>query len=391
MTGRFVLRCKTALTMTQERPVLYDAAVECRDGVIVRVDSWKNLKKHTTAPVHDVAGQVLTPGLVNGHSHLELSHMTGKTVSGQGFAAWVRSLLQNHPERCDPEAMAAAARFMRKHGVAHVADISTRHWPLCRTVFANAGLSSHVFAEYIGFGPASDLDTWLEGPNRGQAPAPDSILSIAGHALYSTSPERLQAAKAWCAARGLPFSLHLAEHTDELEMLATGAGELANMLRRSILPADYKPPGLSPVAYADQLGLLDQGTLAVHAVHVNEHDARILADRGVTICLCPKSNAFIGVGTAPIDTYRKLSISLCLGTDSLASNTSLDLWSEARMLARRLLENYQNPCTLTELVGWMTVIPARTLGIHDKAGSLAPGQRAAWSCVPDDLVDSLPL
>jgi cytosine/adenosine deaminase-related metal-dependent hydrolase len=200
--------------------------------------------------------------------------------------------------------------------------------------------------------------------------------------LYSTHPETLRAAKRWCSERGRPFSLHLAEHPDETEQMLTGGGEFAEVLRKGgVLPAGWEPPGCRPVEYADRLGLLDAGTIAVHCVQLDEADVAILAARGVTVCLCPRSNEYIAVGRAPWRALRDAGVPLCLGTDGLSSNHDLNLWNEAL----EFLGKPDGP-GFAEVLGWLTAVPARHLSPAGRYGTLEPGAQAGYSIVPDGAI-----
>lgn len=223
-----------------------------------------------------------------------------------------------------------------------------------------------------------------QGRKGGAPPAVRSGFCSAGvHALYSTSAVLAQAVKQWCVARGRPFTLHLAEVPGENELFVSGAGSFSDFLRaRRILPKDFSVPQLSAVAFAQELGLLDAGTLAVHCVQVAEPDVEILVRSGASVCLCPRSNEWIGVGRAPAHKLHAVGIPLCLGTDSPASNADMDLWGEVRA-ARSLIPRIP----LAGLLALVTRNPARALGIDGDYGSLEPGKKAVWATLPADLQD----
>jgi cytosine/adenosine deaminase-related metal-dependent hydrolase len=191
----------------------------------------------------------------------------------------------------------------------------------------------------------------------------------------------MQLARQDCENRGKTFTMHLAEHDDELHCLLSGSGPLSDMLReRGVLPQGYKPPGKRPVNYAHELGLLGENTLAVHCVHCNAQEAGLLAMTGTAVCLCPRSNAAINAGgAAPVDLLLDKGVLLCLGTDSLASNSDLNLWNEARALR----DAHQLPTQA--LARLMTVNAAYALR-RPELGRLAPGCRAAWAALPEDFV-----
>ncbi len=321
----------------------------------------------------DLGEVTLAPGLINAHAHLEMSHLKGRTASGQGFLAWIKSLVAQPLYQAEPAAMDAAIAQMQASGTVLVADIATRNAGLAAERLAASGLWFLSFHEAIGQGkPPAALPPQPGG--RGRA-------AWAGHALYSTSGQVLARAKAVSNAAGLPFSLHLAEHDDEVSILDHGGGPFAEMLAARGIMKHFDAPGKSPVAHADSLGLLDGKTLCVHCVKVGDEDINILARCKAPVCLCPRSNEHIGVGRAPWEKLMEAGITLCLGTDSLASNQDLDLWAEVRFVKER----FQGPLGLTRAVALVTREAARALGVGTDFGTLEPGKIAAFSVMPEDL------
>lgn len=390
---------RRAVTMVPEAGPLADAAVIARGKEILEVGPRRVVLKGFSGTVLDHGPATLMPGLINAHCHVELAHLRGAISPGLGFTGWVRCLLSLPMAGFDEAAALAAAREMSHGGTCAVADIATRHPGRTARVLAREGLAGTVFFEAFGYTPPPgsepDWPADLTGrdvpqdhtPRSGSTGSPGMPvaadgpdISLAGHALYSTHPERLRAAKAWTVRHGRPFSLHLAEHEGEVALLADGTGEFAELLRKRVLPADYRPPGRSPVAQADALGLLDARTLAVHAVHVDDADIRILIERGCGVCLCPRSNAFIGVGRAPWEKLAAAGAKLCLGTDSPASNTDLDLWNEVRYLLK-----HGKRFSLAAALAALTTIPAMVLGREKTLGMLAPGMRSGVTLLPGDL------
>ena len=356
-------------------PVLENGALVVRDDRIAAVGRFSDIRREWPGPVEDLGDVALAPGVINAHCHLELVHGKARTREGQGFMPWVASLLPLLAQPPDKDAMVRAAREMRALGTAHLCDIATRQPEMTAEAMDAAGLSYHLFRECIGFSSPCTSESPL-------SPAIDlSRTALAGHALYSTSPKTLRAAKGWDTAHGLPFSIHLAEHQGEVEMLSSGTGVWATFLKDKLVPGDYQPPGASPVVYADSLGLLDHRTLAVHCVHLTDNDIDILTRRESGVCLCPRSNEYIGVGRAPWEKLMASGATLCLGTDSLASNWDLDVWNEVRFL----LESAGFRITLPEILAWLTTNPAKVLGLENHLGALTPGHLARWSTVPKDI------
>lgn len=362
--------------MTAPGHEVEDGLMVVRDGMVTALGPWRELKNWYSGPVRDVPGTVV-PAPVNCHSHLECSHLRGATVLGQGFTAWVRSLLRNDLFGCTQADLDSAVEELRDSGTGLVADVCSRKPREVADAMHRGDVGLLLQSEAMGFAPPRFKEYVLPEEFHSLMTEGLADVAVAGHALYSTHPELLREARAWSLAQGRPFSLHLAEHQDEVELLATGGGEFAELMRERILPKDFRAPGLSPVRYAHQLGLLGPGTLAVHCVHVDRDDVRLLAKTGTTVCLCPRSNAAIGVGQAPVGFFLDSGVRLCLGTDSLASNRDLNIWKELRTLLVR------TPLPFEQALAMLTTDAAAALGVQSQWGSLTFGKRAAWAVLPD--------
>ncbi len=371
----YALRARRVALMEPDAPFVEDGAVLVRHGRVAQAGAWKDLRAALPCPARDLGEVTLLPGLVNAHTHLELSHLGLPPAGVSGYLDWVRWLIAQPLNAAVADHVDAALAAMARAGTAGVADIATR-----RPGFTAERLDAHGFdyvVQYELFGHAYD-DTLPEFP---EGVAPDR-LALAGHALYSTAPSALRLAKAWDRERGKAFSIHLAEHPGEVELLADGSGAFAEFLRQRVLPKDFRPPGLSPVAWADALGLLDASTLAVHCVHVGAPDIALLAARGATACLCPRSNAVLGVGRAPARALLDAGVPCCLGTDSLASSPDLDLWNELRALLEHC------PLPGAQALAMLTRVPAAVLGFRN-LGRIAPGAAASFALLPPDLEAAL--
>ncbi|MDL2267753.1 amidohydrolase family protein [Desulfovibrio sp. OttesenSCG-928-G15] len=398
-------RARQIITLTDEGPAMYQYALEaspacmddavllCAQGKIVAVEPYSCYRRRglPEAGLTDLGDVCLAPGLVNAHCHLELSYLGGgQTRSGDGFGLWMESLvglLRNSPDEAEVlAAIQGALGAMQREGSAHIADTGSR-WPHLVSQAARDGGRYGVLhlLELFGFGaPAEAGGTGEALASGGYSPAPARFLdstarnhsALSGHALYSTSPQALQAAHAWCVANALPYSMHLAESAEEEQCLIAATGLLYELLGERVLPPGWKAPGVRPVLLADKLGLLTQNTLAVHCVQCDERDAAILTERGACVCLCPQSNAYIGVGEAPARLFARKGVLLCLGTDSAASNNDLSMKTE---MADAVDRYAFSPAAVLRMA---TVNGAQALGLHGM-GSLAPGRDAVfsvWDC-----------
>ena len=179
------------------------------------------------------------------------------------------------------------------------------------------------------------------------------------HSPYTCGPETLTRAKELTRARAVPWFLHLAETRGEVEEVK-------------------QQHGLTPVAYLDRLGVLDELTVAVHAVWLTPADRELLARRGVKVSHCPESNLKLASGVAPIPELLAAGVSVGLGTDGAGSNNNLDLWGEMSLAARLHKVWRLDPTMLpaAQAVALATREGAKVLGLDGHTGTLTPGKEA---------------
>ncbi len=334
-----------------------------------------------TAAVHDLGRVAVLPGLVNTHTHLELSWLRGRVPPAASFVDWIKQLFLmrggriEHPD--DPKVIDAArdaAREARSAGTVAVGDITNS----LATVgpIRDAGMTGLVFHELLGF---NLKDGRLIDDTRGHRDLAAGVaaeqvrVSLAPHAPYSVSPELFRAIRDEVNRSRVPItSVHLGESPAEIEFLKDGTGPWPGLLRLvGAYRDDWRPPAAGPVEYLDSLGVLDRHTLIVHGVQLDLASLMRLAAIGCTLVTCPRSNQWVGVGVPPIARFYASGVKVAVGTDSLASVEDLNLFSELKTMrwlapsapARQLLES-------------ATLIGARALGLGDELGSIDPGKRA---------------
>jgi aminodeoxyfutalosine deaminase len=335
----------------------------------------------------DLGRVAIMPGLVNAHTHLELSWMRGRVPpSGDGMTGWVRRMLRTRRAagQDDPIGIAAGVAEARAAGTSLVGDITNTLGtvPAIRT----GGLSAVVFYELIGFNVA---DPWRMASEAMQAVRrieSDRVRgTIAPHAPYSVSPELFRAIGQEVYVRRAVTSVHAGESREEVEFLRDGGGPWQDVLRQlnTWNPA-WKPPGCGPVEYLDRLGILTDRTLVVHGVQLEGVELKRLADAGATIVTCPRSNAWIGVGEPAVERFYASGARVAIGTDSLASVADLSIFSEVATL-RRLAPRVPT----SRLLDSATRAGAEALGFAGELGLLAPGARADVIAVkvPDGVTD----
>ena len=347
-----------------------------------------------TAAAQDLGRVALLPGLVNAHTHLELSWLRGRVPPAASFVEWVKQLFLVRGGRIDrpddPQVIDAAfiaAREARATGTIAVGDISNS----LATVGAirDAGMTGLVFHELLGFNLTDGQSVADSRACRdvAAAVAPESVrVSLAPHAPYSVSPELFRAIRAEVSGSRVPISsVHLGESPGEIEFLKDGSGPWPGFLR--IIGShrdDWTAPGTGPVEYLESLGVLDAHTLVVHGVQLEDTSLARVAAIGCTLVTCPRSNQWVGVGVPPIARFYAAGVKVAVGTDSLTSVEDLNPFSELKAMrwlapsvpARQLLDS-------------ATLTGAAALGLDAELGSLEPGKRAAVIAVdlPDRVDD----
>lgn len=359
-----------------DRPPLPRGRVAVEDGKV----AWVGGPGEADAPegeIVDLGTGVLLPGLVNAHCHLELSHLGGLGGRGLSFVDWIESLiarrLESRPEQVREESR-AAARAIVANGTAAVGDVSNdlAHLDLIR----DAGLRAVVFHELLGWDPAVAGLVMERAAARERATGGVAGVAVrrAAHAPHSVSAALFERIR----SDGGAAAIHLAESPTESEFLRGGTGAWADFLARRVGSIAFTAPGQSPVRYVDRLGVLQPGLVAAHCVHVDAADRALLAERGVNVVVCPRSNRNLGVGTADVPALLEAGVRVCLGTDSLASAETLDVLDDAVLLRR------QFPGLPSDtIVRMMTRAGAEALGFDD-LGTLEPGRTAALAFAPAD-------
>ena len=356
-------------------------------GRIVAAGTLAELRRTISAPVTEFPGAVIMPGLVNAHTHLELTHFSawkvrkGVDYMPRTYLDWVmqvikirRSLTESEIEQSIREGL----RISVESGVTALGDILVSRASL--PVYSGVPLAGRIFFEAIGHDPllgqqsAMALEEAVDGCCNGSM-----LPGLSPHAPHTLSEALHRSIKAIARTRALPTTIHLSESTYEGAFFFDSTGGIADTLYPHVGWDDYLPAPrrTTPAAWLDGIGVLDEQTLAIHCVHLNPADVEILHRRGVTIVLCPRSNARLNVGRAPVLLFKKAGIRLALGTDSLASNDSLSLWDEMRYLAHEFPDVF----TADEIFRMATCDGAAALGLADMTGKLEPGKRADFLIV----------
>ncbi len=370
-------------------PPLADGWVHVTDGRIAAVGHGHDAP--AAARTHDLGSAVVLPGLVNAHTHLELSWLRGLVPPTGDFLTWVgrlmgrRTRLETADDRLAMDAMRAALDELQTTGTAAVGDISNTliSPPLLR----DRGVPAVVFHELLGFRDADGRAAVAASAAR-RAPVDDRGVRVvpAAHAPFSVSPELFAAIRDEVRALPRPItSVHVGESPEEVQLLHDGSGPWRTRLQElGAWRDDWTPPGTGPGDYLCDLGLLGAGSLAVHGVQLSDRELARLAAADVTLVTCPRSNVWVGVGAPPIARFAAAGVRLAVGTDSLASVPDLNLFAELAALREIAPE-----VPARGLLHAATMAGAAALGLDDVLGSLQNGRRGHLVAVtlPDGVAD----
>jgi aminodeoxyfutalosine deaminase len=315
---------------------------------------------------------VILPGLVNAHTHLELSWMRNQVPPARSMPQWVERLmaLRRTVGHEPSEPIADAIRESRAAGTVLFGDVTNTlasYEPL-----ASSGMSAAVFRELLGFNVA-DPDGTVKGAQaqlEKLRPVARLRSSVVPHAPYSVSPALLRAIAD--ASKDALVSIHLGESPEELDFLESGGGAWRSLLTSlGVWTDQWRPPRRGPVDYVASHGLLNQRLLAVHCVHLTERELAMLAEAGASVVTCPRSNQWVGAGVPPIESFYRSGVRVAVGTDSLASVGDLNVFSELR-----LMRQIAPGIPAREILASATRHGADALGFGDTLGTIEPGKRA---------------
>lgn len=327
----------------------------------------------------DLGDVAIMPGLVNAHTHLELSYLRDEVAPASEFVTWVRGLLAARRLQADPrspEILAAINGAVAEAiacGTAVVGDISNTLASF--GALARSPLAAVVFYEIVKFN-APDPEAIVERARReidALGPAAMVRTSLAAHAPYSVAPLVFRAIRKDIDRDAFaPCSVHLAESAEETEFIRTAGGPWRTLLEElgSWDPA-WTAPGGSPVQYLDDNGFLDARVLAVHGVQMSPADLARLSARGTSLVTCPRSNGHTGAGVPPIEDFYKSGVRIAIGTDSLASAPDLSIFAEVATL-----HALAPTVPASALLESATQGGARALGFDADFGTIEPGKRA---------------
>jgi len=379
------------LPITQ--PPIENGTVVANDGKITYVGPRKDAPPGDD---YELGESILLPGLVNTHTHLELTAMRGFLEDGR-FTEWIDKLRQSRNEVLNEEMLLDSARFGIVEGLE--AGITTYADTCSSGVVMRAlreqGVRGIMYQETFGPDPSHAAAAMRELQARVDKLQPEQTdlvaLGVSPHAPYTVSDRLYEATARFADSRRLPMAMHIAESAAEYEIVASGSGDFAERWRRRGIAVSKR--ARSPIELLDRLGALERGPLLIHCVRVDAADIQIMARHRCCVAHCPASNAKFGHGIAPLLPIVEAGLRVGIGSDSVASNNRMDILDEARLavLIHRAATARHDAFGAHQALELATIGGARALNLDSRIGSLEVGKDADLAAFTTDIPRTTPL
>ena len=361
-----LVRGRTVVTM--DGPPIDNGTILVNEDRIVAVGKFQDLSREWSGEIVDLGEVIVLPGLINAHCHLDYTLVRGRIPPQPTFTDWIRAI-NAEKANISPtqyvasinEGFAEAARF----GTTTIANL-TAFPELIPQI--RESIRTWWFAELIDIRRPDQADQIIDGAI--QRLKSTSNWGLAPHAPFTASAGLYRQCNEIARQQNILLTTHLAESAEEMQMCFDLAGPLAHFLA-AINPDLFQYSGQTPVEdLISKVGRIDGRWLIVHLNSISDSDANLLAAQSPKchVIHCPRSHRYFGHPAFQFERLHQLGFNICLGTDSLASNEDLNLFSELRLFAE--VHPDVAPADILELV---TINPARALGQADRVGQIRPG------------------
>ena len=373
----------TIVTMDQTRRIIEDGGIAISNGRIVAVGPRAEIERaYTSRQRVNAAGKVITPGLINGHTHVPMVLFRG-LADDLDLQEWLtKYIFPAEAKNVTEEFVRVGARLglaeMIRGGTTTYCDMYYFEDAIADET-AKAGVRGVLGETIIDF-PVADNKTNAEGMAYVEKfvarwKGHDLIVpAIAPHAPYTVSEEHLKAARAFSDRTGAPIVTHISETKREVD-------------------DSVKAKGASPVAYLERIGFLNDHVIAAHMVWPQGTDIAILKRRGVGVVHNPQSNMKLASGVAPVPRMLTEKLFIGLGTDGAASNNDLNMWEEMDTVAKlhKVFTGDPKVISAQEAFELATIRGAEALHLGKEIGSLETGKRADLLVIDRDTLNQIPL
>ena len=369
-----MLLLKSKYLLKDPDSVIDNGAVLIDGGKIKFAGCASDISNHESCQIVDLGNSAIVPGLVNTHTHLELTHLH-KCINYNGdFTDWIRQLLNIKKDWTESESLSSIRSGIKnslESGTTTVADI-TRNG-LALEELQKSKIRKTLFYELIDFYPDSVESTIDNFKNLIKGVKHNDLLSIGifPHAPYTVSKELYRECKRVSKEMDICIATHISETIDEANFLTRGAGNFVSLLRDFDMLNDWNPPGLRPVNYMNNIGFLENGCILVHCNYLTGEEVDHIEESNSTIVFCPRSHKYFRHKDHPFYMLGNRNINIALGTDSLASNDSLSILDEMKYIYT------QHKTSKPQDILYMgTIAGATALRLDNKIGKLEEGYDA---------------
>ena len=372
----------TVVTFDSESRIIEGGAVAIEEGHVLAVGPAAEIEAtYSDAQRVDAADGLILPGLINAHTHAPMVLFRG-LADDLELMEWLEAVVfPAEAEHVDEELVRWGTRLacleMLRGGITTFVDMYYFDDTIAEEA-ERCGMRAVVGETLIGF-PAPDNKTWEEAIDYTRRfverwrDHPRITPAVAPHSLYTVSTEQWREAHALAVELDVPLLTHLAEGQAEIDRVVEATG-------------------MTPVAYLEHLGLLDDRLVAAHMILPTPEEIELLAERGVGVAHCPQSNMKIAAGVAPVPAMISAGVAVGIGTDGAGSNNDLDLFEEIDTAAKLHKLDSGDPTVLPaqQALAMATIEGARALNMEEEIGSLEPGKRADLIVVATDGLHQRP-
>ena len=373
-------RCRTLVTM-DDAPIDNGAFV-VNGTRFVRTGKASEILRDHRGEVVDLGEVAAMPGLINAHCHLDYTLMRGALLPAKSFSRWVKRINALKRSLTDNDYLRATLlgfAELQRNGITTVLNIVST--PQIFPLLPPAQIRAWFFLELIDVRPRPWIEehvfgSWLFLSGNG-----DRLggFGLSPHAPYTASAKMYEVALECSRSLNMLITTHIAESGEEYAMFAEGSGELHDFLQQLGRPMT-DCGSTSPLRHLIENRLIGSDCIVAHLNELDDRDLELLSRpewRNLQIVHCPKSHRFLHQKRFPLEALAERGLNICLGTDSLASNDSLNLFSEMRT-AKKIYPTL----SARELVEMVTLRPARALKLSRDLGRIAPGYLADSIAVP---------
>ncbi len=358
------------------------------DDKVIAMGHYNDLKReYPGVPIDDLSQYTILPGFVNCHTHLELSPLKDQIEWRGSFTDWIKEvgkLKREMSEELILEGVEKAIQDLWEGGVAAVGEISSEY--ISYNILAQSSLYGRVYWEYISLRP-EDINSRFNvlKDSMQEDIQGNSIIEVgvSPHSSYTLSHEAWQKINQFIQEKDYPTAVHVGESIEEQEFFTNRKGSLFKFINR-ICQVPEEVYHTTPLSYLHSKGYLMRDNMIIHMNVMDDRDVQILKDLNLSVIHCPLSHDYFNHPPFQLDTLLDHGVNIAIGSDSLASNHTLDFFEELRRMAR----NYPK-LSMEKLIHMATLSGAQALRLKEGLGEIRVGCPYALIGVqhPDPVID----